>query len=63
MRKTLLVAACALALAACAEDSSFHIPTSTDNPPPPTAAVDEHCMQDCLSDNTDPGVCHSRCAK
>jgi hypothetical protein len=59
----LLLAGIAVVLASCAEGSSFHIPTSADDPPAPNAKVDEHCMQDCMADNTDPGLCHSRCAK
>lgn len=63
MKIRLLLAGCALFLTACAEDSSFHIPTSADNPPPPNAVVDQHCMDDCLSDKSDAGFCHDRCAK
>ena len=63
MKISLLLAAAAFALAACAEDSSFHVPLSSDSPPPPNAAVDQHCMQDCLGDGSDPGFCHDRCAK
>ena len=62
MKIRLLLAASALILAACA-DSSFHIPLSTDNPPPPTATADQSCMNDCLGDNTDAAICHDRCAK
>jgi hypothetical protein len=63
MKIRLLLAGCALVLGACAEDSSFHIPMSSDNPPPPNAVVDQHCMDDCMSDKSDPGFCHDRCAK
>ncbi len=62
MKTKLIAAACAILLGGCA-DSNFVIPLSTTDPPPPNAAVDEHCMQDCLADNADPGFCHSRCAK
>ena len=63
MKTKLLFAGLVLVLAGCAEDSSFKVPMSSDNPPPPNAAVDEHCMQDCLADNSDRGFCHDRCAK
>jgi len=63
MKIRLLLAACALVLGACAADSSFPVPLSTDNPPPPGAVADQHCMEDCLSDNTDAAICHDRCAK
>jgi hypothetical protein len=56
----LMSVACLLLLAGCA---NFPIPLSTTDSPPPTAKADEHCMQDCLSDNSDPDFCHSRCAK
>ena len=49
-----------LALAGCA---NYTIPMSTTDPPPPNAAVDDHCMQDCLADNSDAAFCHDRCAK
>ena len=50
----------ALALAAC---ESFPIPTSTTDAPPPGAATDMSCMQDCLGENTNAEICHQRCAK
>jgi hypothetical protein len=55
-----LMCACLLALAGCAD---YHIPLSTTDPPPANAAVDQHCMDDCLGDKSDPGFCHDRCAK
>lgn len=62
MRKRLLLAGLALAAAGCA-DSTFVVPLSTTDPPPANAKADDHCMQDCLGDNSDPGFCHARCAK
>jgi hypothetical protein len=62
MKTKLLMAAWILVLAGCA-GSSFKVPLSTDDPPPPNAAVDEHCMEDCLGDGTNAAICHSRCAK
>ena len=50
----------ALLLAGCAD---YTVPLSSDNPPPPGSKVDQHCMQDCLGDNTDAALCHDRCAK
>ena len=62
--RTKLLTVCALVLlAGCADDSRFKVPLSTDDPPPPNAAVDEHCMQDCRADGSNPGFCHDRCAK
>jgi hypothetical protein len=60
MTAKLLMGSCLLALAGCAD---YAIPLSTTDPPPPNAAVDEHCMQDCLGDNSDAAFCHARCAK
>lgn len=60
MKSRLTVTLVALLLAAC---ESFPIPTSTTNPPPPGAATDMSCMQDCLGENTNAEICHARCAK
>lgn len=60
MRSRFAVALLALLLAAC---ESFPIPTSTTDPPPPGAATDMACMQDCLGENTHAEICHQRCAK
>ncbi len=60
MRAKFLMAGCALLLAGCAD---YSIPLSTTDPPPPNAAADSSCMQDCLADNADAGFCHERCAK
>jgi PBP1b-binding outer membrane lipoprotein LpoB len=62
MKITSMAAACAILLAGCA-NTNYTVPLSTTDPPPPTAKADDHCMQDCLSDNSDPAFCHSRCAK
>ena len=60
MTTKFLMGACLLALAGCAD---YHIPLSTTDPPPPNAAADSSCMQDCLGENADAGFCHARCAK
>jgi len=62
VKTRLLLATCVLLVAGCA-GSDYKVPLSTDNPPPPNAAVDEHCMQDCLADGSNAGFCHDRCAK
>ena len=60
MANRLLMCACLLALAGCAD---YQVPLSTTDPPPPNAKVDDHCMQDCLGDNSSAAFCHDRCAK
>ena len=62
MKTRLLLATCLLLLVGCA-GSDYKVPLSSDNPPPPNAAVDDHCMQDCLGDGSNAGFCHDRCAK
>lgn len=56
----LVMTGSALLLSACANS---YVPLSTTDPPPPNATVDEHCMQDCLGDGSNPAFCHGRCAK